>query len=118
LVGFQITCASINYAETSVVEDNYRDFPLNEISKNRQGLFISTFNVKYLKDGYLTGIRFGFEPMPIILRVTVTYDPLMKLDPTDVIIDTVTVSNNATKDVQQAVGFTKGYMIENQWTTS
>lgn len=24
LVGFQITCASINYAETSVVEDNYK----------------------------------------------------------------------------------------------
>ena len=70
---------------------------MSEISKNRQGLFASSFRVKYEPKGKLTGIKWGFEAMPIIVKMNIKYAPLDKLEPTSVIIDTVNVVNNGAK---------------------
>lgn len=98
-----------------MVQDNYNQFGLSEISKNKQGLFASSFRVKYEPNGKLTGIKWGFEAMPIIVKMDVTYAPLDKLDPTSVIIDSVNVVNNGSKEAQQTVSFTKTHVITNQW---
>jgi len=93
----QIKCESINFSENSLVQDNYQQFGLSEISKNRQGLFASAFRVKYEPKGKLSGIKWGFEAMPIIVKVSVKYPPMDKLNPETVIIDSVTVANSGSK---------------------
>lgn len=65
-------CESINLSENSLVQDNY-GFGLSEISKNKQGLFASSFKVKYEPKGKLSGIKWGFEAMPIIVKMDVKY---------------------------------------------
>jgi len=54
---------------------------LSEISKNRQGLFASAFRVKYEPNGKLSGIKWGFEAMPMIVKMSVQYAPVDQLNP-------------------------------------
>ncbi len=113
----QIKCENINFSENTLVQDNY-GFKPEELSKNKQGLFVSSLQAKYVAKGILTGVKWNFESMPMVSKITVKFSKIDKLEATSTIIETLKVVNNATRTGQRSVGFTKAYSIANRFTTT
>ncbi len=63
-------------------------------------------------------MKYGFESMPVISKISVKYANLEKLNPTPTTIETIKVFNNGGKIAQQPIGFTKTYIVKNKWITS
>lgn len=68
---------------------------------------MSSFSVKFLKDGAITGIRINFESMPVIKDIKFRYEAVPSQNAKPIVFDNIILVNCANGTAQQIAKFIK-----------
>jgi hypothetical protein len=82
----------------------------------KYGLFLSSFKLKFVPGGMLTGIQMFAEGMPFVSSIKIDYDMSAGFENYPVTIDSQIIENCGRQTAQKTVAFTKSYETTGQWS--
>lgn len=114
--GLLLVCTSADIKNSQIVQDDR--IGQTHVYSAKSGSFISSYKLKYMEGGYLTGVAFYAEGLPIISNIKFNYDISAGFDDYPVTIDSQVVSNCDKNTAQKKIGFSKRYETTSQWNSN